>query len=215
MAETLFRQWFVEEAEEDWEEEKLGKLGEIITGKTPSTKNNDYWGNAIDFVTPTDFKNYGKYAGTTDRCLSLLGKEKIQNSIIPENSILVTCIGSDMGKVAITTKECVTNQQINSLLINSDLVSVEYVYQYLKGIYPLLRSMALGGTTMPIINKTDFSNIKIPIPSGECFASFNTVTSTHNKKILNNEIQILTLQKLRDTLLPKLMSGEVHVEYES
>jgi type I restriction enzyme, S subunit len=215
MAETLFRQWFVEEAQEDWEESNIGKIGNVITGKTPSTKNKKYWGNDIDFITPTDFKNYGKYTGSADRCLSSVGKEKVQNSIIPKDSILVTCIGSDMGKLAVTTKECITNQQINSLIINHSFVSVEYVYQYLKSIYPLLRSMALGGTTMPIINKTDFSNIEIPIPTNEYIANFNTTTSIFNKKILSNTIQLRTLEKLRDTLLPKLMSGEVRVKYNN
>ncbi|ETR68031.1 MAG: type I restriction enzyme, S subunit [Candidatus Magnetoglobus multicellularis str. Araruama] len=213
MAETLFRQWFVEEAEDDWEETTLGNLGKIITGKTPSTKNKEYWGNHIDFITPTDFKNYGKYTFSSERGLSLVGKEKINNIILPKNSILVTCIGSDMGKVVITTKEGVTNQQINSIIINTNLISVEYVYQYLKSIYYLLRNIALGGTTMPIINKTDFSNIETPIPPNKPLKKYNMITSEFNKKILYNTNQIQTLEKLRDTLLPKLMSGEIRVKY--
>jgi len=211
LAQTLFRHWFIDNAADDSEIGTLSDIGKIITGKTPSTKNKNYWGEGIEFITPTDFKNYGKYAGNTIRCLSMSGKEKVQKSIVPKNSILVTCIGSDMGKVAISTRECITNQQINSLVIDDSQKFTEYAYQYLKSIYPLLRSMALGGTTMPIINKTDFSNIEIPIPSDTYLAKYNSITSTLNKKIINNTKQIQTLEKLRDTLLPKLMNGAVRV----
>jgi type I restriction enzyme, S subunit len=212
IAETLFRQWFIEEAQEDWENVSIGQLGRVITGKTPSTQNQEFWGEAIDFITPTDFKNYGKYSGIADRGLSLEGKEIMKNILIPANSILVTCIGSDMGKVAISRRECITNQQINSLIIHSESIYLEYVYQYLKNLYPLLRSIALGGTTMPIINKTDFSSIEIPLPPNEKLEDFNLMTSSFSTKIQYNSTQIRTLEKLRDNLLPKLMSGEMRVD---
>jgi type I restriction enzyme, S subunit len=212
IAETLFRQWFIEEAQADWEEVNIGQLGRVITGKTPSTQNQEFWGEAIDFITPTDFKNYRKYSEMADRGLSLEGKEIMKNVLIPANSILVTCIGSDMGKVVISRKECITNQQINSLIIHSASIYLEYVYQCLKNLYPLLRSMALGGTTMPIINKTDFSGIEILLPPDEKLDEFNLIASSFNAKIQYNSTQIQTLEKLRDILLPKLMSGEVRVK---
>ncbi len=212
IAETLFRQWFIEEALADWEDINIGQLGTVITGKTPSTQNQEFWGEAIDFITPTDFKNYGKYSEIADRGLSLEGKERMKNVLIPANSILVTCIGSDMGKIVISRNECITNQQINSLTIHSESIHLEYVYQCLKNLYPLLRSMALGGTTMPIINKTDFSSIEIPLPPNEKLGEFNLISSSFNAKLQYNSTQIRTLEKLRDTLLPKLMSGEVRVK---
>ncbi len=212
LAQTLFRQWFIEEAKEEWEIVTLGDLGKVVTGKTPSTNNEEYWGDDIPFITPTDFKNYNKYAFTSDRRLSFLGKDKVRNSVIPKNSILVTCIGSDMGKVVITQNECVTNQQINSLVLSNDNLLNEYVFQYLKSIYPLLRAIALGGTTMPIINKTDFENIEIGLPTHKILEEFQQLTSFSNKKIMQNTKQIQTLENLRDTLLPKLLSGEVRVK---
>jgi type I restriction enzyme, S subunit len=212
LAQTLFRQWFIEEAKEEWEITTLGNLGKVITGKTPSTNHEDFWGDSIPFITPTDFKNYNKYAFTAERGLTALGKDKVKNSVLPKDSILVTCIGSDMGKVAITQNECVTNQQINSLVLAGDSFLNEYVFQYLKSIYPLLRAIALGGTTMPIINKTDFENIEIALPSNEILKEFHKTTLPFNEKIIQNTQQIQTLENLRDTLLPKLLSGEVMVE---
>jgi len=176
LAQTLFRQWLIEEAKDEWEITTLCNLGKVVTGKTPSTNNEDFWGDSIPFITPTDFKNYNKYAFTAERSLSALGKDKVKNSVLPKNSILVTCIGSDMGKVAIAQNECVTNQQINSLVLENDNLLNEYVFQYLKSIYPLLRAIALGGTTMPIINKTDFENIEIILPSDEALKNFHKTT---------------------------------------
>lgn len=211
LAETLFRQSFVEESEENWNVNILGKLGKVVTGKTPKTAHKEYWGIDIPFITPTDFKNFGKYISSADRFLSILGMKSVNNNFISKGSILVTCIGSDMGKVAITLQPSVTNQQINSLIINNNFPSPEYIYQYLKSIYPLLRSMASSGSTMPIINKSDFENIEITIPPEDILIKFETITSSFNKKILSNTQLIHTLTHLRDTLLPKLMSGEVRV----
>ncbi len=211
LAQTLFRQWFIEEVEDEWEIITLGSFGKAVTGKTPSTKNSDYWGDEISFITPTDFKYYGKYSTFSDRSLSIAGMEKVKNSVLPKDSILVTCIGSDMGKVAIAQNQCVTNQQINSLIIN-DPFTLEYVYQHLKYSYPLLRAIAMGGTTMPIINKTDFENIGIPLPTNNLIKKFHIITSSFNEKIIENTFQIKTLENMRDTLLPKLMSGEVKVQ---
>jgi type I restriction enzyme S subunit len=212
LAQTFFRQWFIEEAKEEWEVVTLSDLGKVVTGKTPSTSNEDFWGEDVLFITPTDFKNYNKYAFYSDRKLSTIGKDKVKNCVLPKNSILVTCIGSDMGKVVITKNECVTNQQINSLVLSNDNLLNEYVFQYLKSIYPLLRAIALGGTTMPIINKTDFENIEILLPTDEVLEKFQSITLSSNQKIIENTKQIQTLENLRDTLLPMLVSGEVRVE---
>lgn len=211
LAETLFRQWFVDEAEKWWELTVLKKVGKVVTGKTPSTTNKEYWGIDIPFITPTDFKDFGKYVSSADRFISTLGMESVKNTFLSKGSILVTCIGSDMGKVAITLKSCVTNQQINSLIINDNFTSQEYIYQYLKSIFPLLRSMASSGSTMPIINKSDFENIEIPIPPEDILMKYESITLSFNNKILSNTQQIRTLTQLRDMLLPKLMSGEVRV----
>lgn len=220
MAEALFRQWFVgpfdsaqgSGAEESWKEGKLGDLGTIITGKTPDTDKPEYWDGELDFITPTDYKNFGKYAVFAMRTLSKEIKSIHRNLVLPKGAILVTCIGSDMGKVSINMNECLTNQQINSIVLKERDLYSEYTYQYLRSIYEELRNIAHGGTTMPIINKSTFSNIVIPIPPTMKLKSFAEITEPGNKKIIKNSIQIRSLEKLRDTLLPKLMSGEVRVE---
>lgn len=214
MAEALFRQWFVVEAKEDWEEGTLGDLGTVVTGKTPSKNNPEYWGNKHPFITPTDYKNFGKFSFYPERYLSQDGWEVMKRIQLPKNSIMVTCIGSDMGKVAIASSPCITNQQINSIILRDEKY-LEYIYQFLKYNYPLLRNMAFGGTTMPIINKSDFEKIGIPIPEDSSVIKYQNLTTPLSKKIYKNHNQIYTLKKLRDSLLPKLMSGEVTIKNSS
>jgi type I restriction enzyme S subunit len=75
--------------------------------------------------------------------------------IIPNKSVIITCIGSDMGKVMINKNDCLANQQINSLIVGNDF-DTDFVYYKLKDSYQILRSRADGGSTMPILNKTQF-----------------------------------------------------------
>lgn len=148
----------------EWKEYKLGDLGTIITGKTPSAKNPEDWGNEMLFVTPTDYCNYRKYSDDSIRKLSNIGIKRLKNKILPPSSILVTCIGSDMGKVVMTKSYCITNQQINSIIPNN-LVNPDFLYYTLISSYDTLRILGGDGTAVPIINKNDFSNISINIPS--------------------------------------------------
>ncbi|WP_373547069.1 restriction endonuclease subunit S [Chamaesiphon sp.] len=197
---------------EGWRVGKLGDVGKIITGKTPSTQSPELWGEDLPFITPTDFKNYGKYILGAERKISRLASTKFKNYIIPKNSIIVTCIGSDMGKVVKTAISCMTNQQINSIILFDKIYFHEYIFNYLKNQYKLLRNIALGGSTMPIINKTAFSDIEIIIPCSESLNIFENIISPLNDKIINNDSSIQILTKTRDALLPKLMSGQIRVK---
>jgi type I restriction enzyme, S subunit len=196
---------------EGWHVGKLGDFGRIITGKTPSTQSPELWGDKLAFVTPTDFKNYGKYILNSERKISEKAISQFEKYIIPENSIVVTCIGSDMGKVTKTAISCMTNQQINSIVFSHKCFSCEYVFNYLRSQYSLLRNIALGGSTMPIINKSSFSEIDITVPAIETMALFEQTINPFNKKYIVNETQIQTLIKTRDTLLPKLMNGQLRI----
>jgi type I restriction enzyme S subunit len=195
-----------------WGVEKIKNIGKVITGKTPSSKLPEHFGSKYPFVTPTDFKNYFKLVFDSDRKLSDEGYQSNLNRVLPKNSIIVTCIGSDMGKVALTKSQCVTNQQINALVPES--VHPEYMYHYLVSSYNLLRNLAFGGSTMPILNKTDFGNIDVLVPSKSCLDASGMLFIRNDDKILANLKETETLTKLRDTLLPQLISGKVRVPEE-
>ena len=97
----------------EWELKSLGEIGEIITGKTPSTKDLDLWNGDIQFVTPTDITE-NKYQHSTERTI----KKADNLKILPQKSIMFTCIAS-IGKMSLSLNPCVTNQQINSVIPHS------------------------------------------------------------------------------------------------
>ncbi|MDB4372728.1 restriction endonuclease subunit S, partial [Mariniblastus sp.] len=100
---------------EGWEVGKLGDVGAIKTGRTPSTKVDDNFGEDVPFVTPSDMEGT-LFVTTTNRSLSRTGVESVKTAYLPARAICVSCIGSDMGKTVLTHRGAVTNQQINSIL---------------------------------------------------------------------------------------------------
>lgn len=143
----------------------LDQLGRIITGRTPKSSESSSWGDELDFITPSDIKNGQRVVSSPTRRLSGPGASSLMRNIVPAHSILVTCIGADMGKTVINENECVTNQQVNSIVLNAS-VTPDYLFHVLTSMRePLRRQGERGGGTMPIINKSDFSKIEVPLPS--------------------------------------------------
>ena len=138
-----------------WEWKKLDDIGKIVTGKTPPTSKAALWDGDIPFVTPTDMTGE-KYQSNTQRQVTRTASMKI----LPEHTVLFTCIAS-IGKMALSTGPCVTNQQINAILPEEDW-HPELVYYSLLSRVASIKA-ALSNTTLPIINKTDFSKIRIPV----------------------------------------------------
>ncbi len=138
----------------------IDNLGKIITGKTPSTKNSEYWNGNIPFVTPKDLQG-SKHIISTERKITKLGAATVKGSIIPINSVCVSCIGV-IGYVGITTEESVSNQQINSIIVNENN-DTDYVYYLMKWLWPYFKNYEGQSTTLSILNKTHFSKIEIPI----------------------------------------------------
>lgn len=146
---------------------ELGELGRIVTGRTPKSSDASAWGDHIDFVTPSDIKNGMKWIRTPARRLSASGAEVLSKAIVPQGSLLVTCIGADMGKTVLNGNPCATNQQINSLTLDPG-VDTNFVFHVLTSMRDKIRAQGeRAGGTMPIINKSDFSKIRIALPSFE------------------------------------------------
>ena len=142
----------------EWEEKKLGEVGDIMTGNTPSTKQEDYYGGCYLWVTPTDITD-SREVSVTAKKLTELGYTVARH--IPANSVLVTCIAS-IGKNAIIRENGSCNQQINSITPYNDY-SVEFVYYLICQNERLLHANA-GAGGMEILNKDSFSKIKMYFP---------------------------------------------------
>ena len=147
----------------EWASYKLGELGSVVTGKTPATGNPEFQGTDIAFVTPPDFRG-DKWIVRSARTISEQGAQSVKNCIVPPKSVLVTCIGSDMGKAALSANRCVANQQINAIAVDEARFSPEFIFYNLSLRKDEIKGMA-GGSAQPILNKSAFSEIRIDCPS--------------------------------------------------
>jgi type I restriction enzyme S subunit len=100
---------------------------------------------------------------TTERYLTEAGAATVKAAKLPAGAVMVSCIGSDMGKAAIAGRDCVTNQQINSIIVD-DSFSRDFIYYNLRTRQWELRHQAAGGSAQPILNKSDFSRLEIALP---------------------------------------------------
>jgi type I restriction enzyme S subunit len=167
---------------------KIADIGHTVTGKTPSSNNPEDFGSEYMFVTPSDSFD-SKMMNTTERYLSEEGVSKLSNKLLPPKSIMITCIGSAMGKVSMNKTSCITNQQINSIIPSKNYYQ-DYIYYSIKNNYKLLRNASTGSTALPLLNKTDFDLLELPIHTNkETQQKIAAVLSALDSKIeLNNRI---------------------------
>ena len=175
-----------------------------VTGKTPSTRNEMFWNGEIPFITIPDMHNQ-VFITSTERNITECGAK----TIIPKNSILVSCIAT-VGLVSISTEKSQTNQQINSIILENDY-DLYFLFEFLSEQSNLLKNIA-GGSTTYNINKHTFENIEVPYLSKEKLIEFNNIVANMFEKIKLNQNENKILEQLRDTLLPKLMNGEIDLD---
>ena len=171
---------------DEWRTITLNKLGQIVTGKTPSTSDPSSFGGSIPFITPSDMDGR-RWIKVTARYLTERGAHRIKGSMIPAHAILVSCIGSDMGKAAIAAVDSVTNQQINSIIVETSDLPL-FVYYNLSARKSELRFIA-AGSAQPILNKTSFGRLPIKLPPlNEQRAIVNILGPLDDKFELNNQM---------------------------
>ena len=144
----------------EFERIKLGDVGQIITGKTPLPKVPSYYDGTIHFVSPADLNGCDKNILYTAKTISNSGLQSIKGCILPKGTICVSCIGN-LGYVGITTMECASNQQINSIIVDESRYDLDYIYYAIKHLWRYFKSQENQSTTISIINKSTFSNIEI------------------------------------------------------
>lgn len=216
MAETLFRQWFVEEAQEDWEAKPLSEVINIAIGRTPPRKEFHWFSTNpkdMKWVSIKDMGESGVYIFNTSEYLTQESVETFNIPIIP-NETVVLSFKMTVGRVGITTEPMLSNEAIAHFKFDENTpFSKEYLYIWLK----TFRYDSLGSTSSIVtaINSSMIKEMKIVIPDDITMSNFQARTEPVFNKIKQNQTQILTLEKLRNTLLPKLMSGEVRVKYDN
>lgn len=193
-----------------WEWKSLGEIGEIITGTTPSKNNPNFYGNEYPLFKPSDLNGdmIIKYASDN---LSKLGFDNARN--LPKDTILVVCIGASIGKVGVSGVNGSCNQQINAIIPNSAFTSKYLFFVCLSNYFQTILKKNASQTTLPIINKTEFSKLQIPLPplkEQEQIASHLDELSSHVKNLKQNyRAQIKDLQELKKSLLDKAFKGNL------
>ena len=139
----------------------LGEIGEIITGNTPSKDNKEYYGGNIPFFKPTDLEQGIDTKFSNDK-LSQLGFESSRK--LPANTVLVTCIGATIGKTGLISVEGSCNQQINAIVPTKSIIPYFLYYACVSEYMQNEIKSNASATTLPILNKGNFSKIAFPLP---------------------------------------------------
>lgn len=193
---------------EEWEVVSLGDIGKIITGSTPPTLNSEYYGDHYLFISPEDITD-SRFIGDSQKKLSESGF-KISRPI-PPNSICTVCIGSTIGKVGMTTSICTTNQQINSIVPDTDICNPDALF-YLVLFYsqtPLKQEAGLQA--VPIVNKSRFSRIQIPLPPLPEQRRIASILSQVDEVIEKEQKYKEKLERIKRGLMKDLLTGRIRV----
>ncbi len=224
MAEEIYKEWFVrmrfpgyetarfiDELPEGWKKTKIKDFGKIVTGKTPSTVREEFFGGRIPFIKTPDMHG-NLFILETDETLTEIGVNSQKSQTLPKNSICVNCIGALSGSVSITTQTSQTNQQIHSIVLNSAR-DREYFFFLLRSLKPYILQIGNTGATMTNVSKGKFESIEVVRPDEKVIEGFNNITSNMFEEIKTLSQKNQLLQQTRDLLLPRLISGKLSVEH--
>lgn len=172
---------------------RLHQLGRVVTGKTPPTARQELFQGEYLFVTPSDLDYNHYYCRSAERTVSEQAKATLRNQFIPANAVMFTCIGATIGKCGIASSECLTNQQINSVIAN-DECDPKFLYYLLCNSVDIVKGMG-GGAATPIVNKSKFENIDFLVPPLRQQQEVGRILSAYDDMIENNRRRIVLLEE--------------------
>jgi type I restriction enzyme S subunit len=212
MAETLFRQWFIEEAQEDWEEKSLLDLVDLVGGGTPKTSINEYWNGDIPWLSGGDIAtNHKGFVTASEKTISKAGLDNSSAKLLPKFATVISARGT-VGKYCLLAGD-MTFSQSNYGILPKIKGCYFFAYLLVNHVVEELQSAAYGSVFDTITTST-FRDATFTTPPLDKILDFESVIAKYFDKKLLNQIQIRTLEKLRDTLLPKLMSGEIRIKLD-
>jgi type I restriction enzyme S subunit len=205
----LYNRYFEIPEATDWEEKPIKEFGRVVTGKTPrKAEPKNYTESGTMFIKTPDMHNDLFVLDTAEK-LSVLGVASQKNKTLPAGSICISCIGT-VGVVGIMTKPSQTNQQINTIVLNDDVYQ-EYLVMKLKASREILENLGSNGATMTNVNKTKLEELLVTKPPRYVVLDFHNSVKPMYDLILILQQKTMNLAKVRDILLPRLMSREIEV----
>lgn len=212
MAQTLFRQWFIEEADDGWEEVDLGELVSLPGGF--SFKSNSYRQDGAFKVVTIKAIQDGKFVTENAEKVHELPAKLKEHQCLQIGDALISLTGN-VGRVCLVDEQkCLLNQRVSKIVGKSYLYTM-WGYYYFRQPHMIEKLTHLSkGTAQLNLSPLETLKETIRIPKHERFVDFfNTIIPNH-EKLISNKVQVRSLNRMRDTLLPKLMSGEVRVKLD-
>ena len=209
-AQSYFQELFVDNADPEWAIGTISDLGTVVGGSTPSKAKPEYYTESgIAWITPKDLSiNKSKFISHGENDITELGLKNSSAAIMPEGTVLFSS-RAPIGYIAIAAGEVTTNQGFKSVVPKPE-IGTPFVYFFLKNTLPVIEGMASGSTFKEVSGST-MKNVPAVIPDAEILAKFSDFCAPIFAQQRTLEEQNQSLAKLRDSLLPKLMSGEIDV----
>ena len=209
-AQSYFQELFVDNASPEWTTGTISDLGNVVGGSTPSKAKPEYYTESgIAWITPKDLSiNKSKFVSHGENDITELGLKNSSAAIMPEGTVLFSS-RAPIGYIAIAAGEVTTNQGFKSVVPKPE-IGTPFVYFFLKNTLPVIEGMASGSTFKEVSGST-MKNVPAVIPDAETLAKFSDFCAPIFEQQRTLEEQNQSLAKLRDSLLPKLMSGEIDV----
>lgn len=193
-----------------WVVSQIGKHLTVKGGTTPSTKKVECWEDGgIPWCTPKDLSRLSSpVLLDTERKITEAGLATISSGLLPAGTLLLSS-RAPIGYVAISEIPVSINQGFIAI-ISEKQISNYFVFFWIKNNLTVIKNMS-GGSTFQEINKTSFREIKLILPDSDTLDIFNEILKTIHEKIVINEKESHNLSNIRDSLLPRLMSGRIRV----
>lgn len=176
-----------------WKSGTIKDYGQVVTGHTPPTAQDEYWGEGYKFVTPTDLNFMNYFVGNTGSQITESARTKFNKKFLPPYSVSYTCIGT-IGKSCLNREWLLTNQQINSIIPTKEH-DYRFIYYQLNCLKETIVGAATGAAT-PIINKSKFEGIKVKYPSLQIQQKIGSLLAAYDDLIENNLKRIKLLEEM-------------------
>lgn len=193
----------------NWPMHPIGEVALVVGGSTPRTNVENYWGGNLAWATPKDLSRLPSVPLLeTERCITELGLQQISSGLLPAGTVLLSS-RAPIGYLAIAEIPVAVNQGFIALVAGKSLSNL-YLWQWLKTHLDEVKSHA-NGTTFLEISKANFRPMLIAVPPEHLMRSWTGLAHTEYKLIVAKERENRALIRLRDLLLPKLLSGDIRV----
>lgn len=222
MAQAIFKNWFVDfepfkdgkfvDSElgmipEGWKVGTLGDFCKCLLGGTPSRSKEEYWNGDVNWINSSEINKF-RILEASEK-ITELGLSKSATKLLPKKTTVLAITGATLGQVSLLEIDTCANQSVIGVLENTE-IPYEYIYPFIKDRIEMLIQHQTGGAQQHI-NKDNVESLIFLLPAKNVLENYISLVGPMYKRIESQCFENLYLSTLRDTLLPRLMSGELEV----